>query len=283
MAHMPIDADDLARTALAELIPRQRYRTSARTDARFASFAPLCVRVAFQHLGARPSLLLFTGPGQDPREAARLAAAWAADNWRPSAIQRRVEPSVVAVHVAVAPTDGLSPAGLVEPAAGLAVVWAVDAATGHLDAPEAPAGGPSVRILGQAARDLAAGHPAKPIAALDIAERDVMQGRRRSSVSGGPGIVGLALVLLGVRFAFTVFGDVAAQRWVALPRDGVLLAGVVGAAALAFDVAGLRSRLPGFSSSRRWLPLLSWLGYIAVVVVAALLLGLLEPGPRQRA
>jgi hypothetical protein len=31
------------------------------------------------------------------------------------------------------------------------------------------------------------------------------------------------------------------------------------------------------------LPLLTWVGYIAVVVVAALLLGLLEPSPPQRA
>jgi hypothetical protein len=110
-----------------------------------------------------------------------------------------------------------------------------------------------------------------------------MQGRRRVSAGAVPGIVGLVLVLLAIRFGLTVFGDVAAQRWVALPRDAVLLAGVVGAAALAFDVAGLRSRLPGFSSSRRWLPLLSWVGYIAVVVVAALLLGLLEPSPGQPA
>lgn len=279
---MSIDADDLARTALAELIPRQRYRTSARTDARFESFTPLCLRVAFQHLGAHPSLLLFCGPGQDVAEAARRAAAWAVENWRPSAIQRRVEPSVVAV--AIARPGQLPPAGLVDGAAGPAVIWTVDADTGHVHAPVTPAGGPSLGIVRRAARELAAGRPAAPIAALDVAERNVMLGRgRRYSARGVPGIVGLVLVLLAVRFAFTVFGDLTTQHWVALPRDAVLLAGVVGAAALAFDVGGLRSRLPGFSSSRRWLPLLTWVGYIAVVVVAALLLGLLEPNPGQRA
>jgi hypothetical protein len=279
---MSIDADDLARTALAELIPRQRYRTSARTDARFESFTPLCLRIAFQHLGARPSLLLFCGPGQDAGEAARRAAAWATENWRPSAIQRRVEPSVVAV--AIAPPAELPPAGTVDGATGPAVVWTVDADTGSVHAPVTPAGGPSLGIVRKAARDLAAGRPPAPIAALDVAERNVMLGRGRRYTAGAvPGIVGLVLVLLAVRFAFTVFGDLTAQRWVALPRDAVLLAGVLGAAALAFDVGGLRSRLPGFSSSRRWLPLLSWVGYVAVVVVAALLLGLLEPSPGQRA
>lgn len=273
-----MDADDLARTALAELIPRQRYRTSVRSDARFESFAPLCLRVAFQHLGPRPSLLLFCGPGQDAREAARRAAAWAVENWRPSAIQRRVEPSVVAV--AIGPAAELPPAGAVDGAAGAAVVWTVDAESGHVQAPVTPAGGPSLGIVRRAARDLAAGRPPAPIAALDVAERNVMLGRGRRYRAGAvPGIVGLVLVLLAVRFAFTVFGDVAAQRWAALPQDAVLLAGVVGAAALAFDIGGLRSRLPGFSSSRRWLPLLSWVGYIAVVVVAAYLLGLLEPRP----
>src|SRR5207302_10747452 len=97
---MPIDADDLARTALAELIPRHRYRTAGRADERFASFPPGCVRVAFQHLGAHPSLLLFCGPGQDPRWPARLAAPWAAARWRPAAVPRRVEPGVVALQAA---------------------------------------------------------------------------------------------------------------------------------------------------------------------------------------
>src|SRR5437763_1035427 len=40
---MSIDADDLARTALVDLIPRHRYRTAGRSDERFASFAPLGV------------------------------------------------------------------------------------------------------------------------------------------------------------------------------------------------------------------------------------------------
>src|SRR2546430_4689668 len=94
---MSIDADDLARTALVDLIPRHRYRTAGRSDERFTSFAPLCVRVAFQHLGAHPSLLLFCGPGQDAREAARLAAGWAEANWRPTAIQRLPPPGAGAL------------------------------------------------------------------------------------------------------------------------------------------------------------------------------------------
>jgi hypothetical protein len=88
-------------------------------------------------------------------------------------------------------------------------------------------------------------------------------------------------MLLGFRFAYTVFGDVMGGRWLTLPRDLVLLAGIVGAVALVFDYGGIRGRLPGFSSTRRWVPALTWVGYIAVVVIAAGLLGLLIPrGPR---
>lgn len=272
---MSIDADDLARTALVDLIPRHRYRLAGRSDERFLTFAAGCVRVAFQHLGAHPSLLLFCGPGQDPREAARLAARWAEANWRPTAIQRRVTPGVVAVHVA--PARELAPAGPVEGAPAPAVVWTVDAGSGRVETPAGPRGGPSPGPLRRAARELAAGRPAVPLGVLDHAERDVMQIRRGYSIGSVPGVVGLLLVLLGLRFAYTVYVDFAYRQWLALPRDLVLLLGVIGAAALAFDYGGLRSRLPGFSSPRRWVPALSWAGYVAAVVVAAALLSLLIP------
>ncbi len=278
---MAIDADDLARTALVDLIPRHRYRLAGRTDERFAGFALLCVRIAFQHHGAHPSLLLFCGPGQDPREAARRAAAWAVASWRPSAVQPRVTPHVVAVHVAA--PEQLAPAGPVTGAAAPAVTWTVDAATGAVAAPDRPRGGPAVGPIRRAARHLARGGPAAPVGALDVAERSVMHVRRGVAISGGPGVAGLLLVLLGLRFAFAVFGDVVTRQWLVLPRDLVLLAGVVGAAALAFDYGGVRQRLPGFSSSRRWVPLLSWVGYIAAVLVAAALLGLLVPLQGARA
>jgi len=50
---------------------------------------------------------------------------------------------------------------------------------------------------------------------------------------------------------------------------------VIGAAALAFDYGGLRGRVPGFSSPRRWVPMLSWVGYVTAVLVAAFLVGLI--------
>jgi hypothetical protein len=270
---MPIDADDLARTALADLIPRCRYRTAGRTDERFASFAPGCVRVAFQHLGANPSLLLFCGPGQDPVAAARLAATWAGASWRPSAVQRRVLPGVLAVHVA--PGGALARPGPVEGAAVPAVVWTVDADSGRIEAPPGLRGGPPAGPIRRAAARLAAGQPAVPVGVLDHAERSVMQVRRGMSITGVPSVVGLVLMLLALRLGFTVFGDVVAGAWLALPRDGVLLAGVIGAAALAFDYGGLRGRVPGFSSTRRWVPMLSWVGYVAAVLVTAFLVGLI--------
>jgi hypothetical protein len=275
-----IDAEELARTALVDLVPRQRYRLAGRHDERFSAFAPLCLRIAFQHLGANPSLVLFCGPGQDPREAARQAAAWAAGAWRPSAIQRRVLPGVVAIQVA--PAAGLVAAGPVEGTAAPAVVWTVDAGSGDVAAPPGPRGGPSAGAVRRAARHLASGRPVPPLGALDVAERAVMQGRRSYRVGGAPGVVGLVLALVAVRLVFGVYGDVVSRQWLALPRDLVLLLGVAGAIALAADYAGVRSRLPGFSSSRRWVPALSWVGYAAAVLLATALLGLLVPvaGPR---
>jgi hypothetical protein len=279
---MSIEAEELARTALVELIPRRRYRLAGRGDERFAAFAPQCVRIAFQHLGAHPSLLLFCGPAQDPREAARRAAAWAAASWRPSAIQRRVRPGVVAVHVARA--GELAAAGPVEGAEAPAVVWTVDAESGAVQAPASPRGGPPAGPVRRAARHLARGGEPAPLGALDVAERGVMQARRGGYAPGTvPSVVGLLLALVALRLAFGVYGDVVSRQWLALPRDVTLLAGVVGAAALLFDYAGIRGRLPGFSSSRRWVPALSWVGYVAVVLAATALLGLLVPEVPPRA
>jgi hypothetical protein len=275
-----IDTEDLARTVLVALIPHRRYRTAGRNDERFASFAPLCQRIAFQHLGAHPSLLLFCGPDHDPREAARRAASWAGANWTPSAIQRQVLPGVVAVHVA--PHSRLARPGWVEDAAVPSAVWTVDADSGHVEAPAGPQGGPPARAVERAARHLATGGAPATFGELDYAERGIMQVHRRSTtVARAPGVAGLLLMLLGFRFAYTVFGDVMGGRWLTLPRDLVLLAGIVGAVALVFDYGGIRGRLPGFSSTRRWVPALTWVGYIAVVVIVAGLLGLLIPrGPR---
>jgi hypothetical protein len=161
------------------------------------------------------------------------------------------------------------------------VVWTVDADTGRVEAPWRPAGGPSAGSLRRAAAHLAAGGPATPIGILGQAERGVMQGRSRSAISGGSGLLQLALVFVGLRFVFTVYGDVIGGRWLALPRDLVLLAGVIGAALLAMDYQGLRSRLPGFSSSRPWVPILSWVGYVGAVLIAVALLGLLIPTSRS--
>lgn len=276
VALMPLDADDLARTALADLVPRNHYRLAGTGDARFASFAPQVVRIAFQHLGARPSLLLFCGPAQRPSEAVRLAAEWAAANWQPTAIQRRVEPGVVVVQVA--PASELVPAGAVEGTAVPAVIWTVDQESGHAETPPGPRGGPSPGPVRRAARDLVAGRPAVPIGVLGASERELMQSSsRRPSAAVVPGLAGLVLVLVGFRLAMTVFGDVARHDWTALPRDVVLLAGLIGAGILLYDYAGLRGRLPGFSSRRRWVTILTWAGYVAAVVVVAEALGYFVP------
>jgi hypothetical protein len=275
---MPLDADDVARTALADLVPRQHYRLAGLTDARFAAFAGDVVRVAFQHLGPRPSLVLFSGPGQRPEEAARRAAEWAAASWQPTAIQRRVAPSVVVVQVA--DRSELAPAGPVEGAAVPAMIWTVDRDRGTVEAPAGLPGGPRAGSVRRAVGDLMAGRPAVPIGVLGAAERELMKGGSRA-LSGAvvPGIVGLVLVLVGIRLALNVLGDVTGQHWSALPRDAILLLGVIGAGLLLSDYGGLRARLPGFSSRRRWVALLSWAGYVAAVVVVAAVAGFVVPPP----
>jgi hypothetical protein len=92
-----------------------------------------------------------------------------------------------------------------------------------------------------------------------------------------PGLGALVLLLLGIRVAMSVYGDVVRRDWLSLPRDVVLLAGLVGAALLLYDWAGLRTRLPGFSSRHRWVSVLTWVGYIAAVIIVAEALGYVIP------
>jgi hypothetical protein len=125
---LPFSAEDFARAGLVRILPRSRYRLAAQTDSRFVSFAGNTARIAYRQQGPTPAFLLFSGAGQDPHAAALAAASWAEANWRPNAIQRRVRPGVVVVHVA--PGNQLTPAGPVAGAIVPATVWTVDSATG---------------------------------------------------------------------------------------------------------------------------------------------------------
>src|SRR5947209_20053494 len=89
-------ADDLALAALLKIVPAG-YRLVDVTDTRFPGVRDKFVRLALKHVGPRPSLVGFCGPDQDPVAAAGAAAAWAAANLGPTAIQRRVDPGVVVV------------------------------------------------------------------------------------------------------------------------------------------------------------------------------------------
>src|SRR5690349_22415055 len=128
---LPFSVEDLALTALVRILPRSRYRLAAQTDSRFQAFAGNTTRIAYRQQGATPAFLLFSGPGQDARAAAAAAAVYAEATWRPNAIQRRVRPGVVVVHVA--PAAQLAEAGPVVGTAVPSAIWTVDSDSGHVE------------------------------------------------------------------------------------------------------------------------------------------------------
>ncbi len=164
---MPFEVEDFARAALVRILPRTRYRLAAQTDSRFQNFAGSTVRIAYRQQGATPAFLLFSGPGQNPQSAAMAAAAWAEANWRPNAIQRRVRPGVVVVHVA--PGNQLTPAGPVAAAVVPSTVWTVDSATGKVDTAGNPPGSPPASELRRSASSLMRGEAAPTLSELDLA------------------------------------------------------------------------------------------------------------------
>ncbi len=272
-------AEELAITALVRILPRSRYRIAAQNDSRFQAFAPNTTRIAYRQQGATPAFLLFSGPGENPQTAAMAAAAWAEASWRPNAIQRRVRPGVVVVHVA--PGNQLAPAGLVAGAAVPAAVWTVDSATGRVEVAGNPPGSPSGGELKRAAAALVKGARVPSLGELDAAERNVMQVRTIGTPRILTGALSICLVLVLLRFGlggvFSLFalpiliaaGDVAAIGEAVV--NVLILAGILLGLGLLLNVRNLAFRTPGFSSLEPRTRNLAWGSFAAVMVALVVL------------
>ena len=294
---LPFAAEDLARTALVRILPRSRYRLAAQTDARFQSFAANTTRIAYRQQGSAPSFLLFSGPGQNPQAAAMAAASWAEQNWRPNAIQRRVKPGVVVVHVA--PGNQLTPAGPVAGAVVPAAVWTVDSAAGKVVAAGRPPGSPSAAELKHAAGALMRGEPAPSLGELDLAERGVMQLRTVSMPRAVSGLLGLFLFFFALRYgiggllslmimpSLLSAGAYPASSGkllvvVQLGINVVVLAGILLGAGLLFNFRNMAFRVPGFSSGASSTRNVTWGAYIAVMIGMAVALDGVLPAAEHR-
>ena len=291
---MPFSVEDFARTSLVRILPRSRYRLAAQSDARFQSFANNTTRIAYRQQGATPAFLLFSGPGQNPHAAAMAAASWAEANWRPNAIQRRVRPGVVAVHVA--PGNQLTPGGPVGGAIVPSAVWTVDSATGKVETTGSPPGSPSGSEMRRAADSLMRGAPAPSLGELDLAEKGVMQLRTATMPRAFGGLLGLALLYLAFRYGMAgllglfvlpelLSGNISGDRLVlalSFGADVLVLAGIVLGAALVFNFRNAAMRLPGFSSSSGSTRNLTWGGYVAVMVALVVVQEAVVPGLEHR-
>jgi hypothetical protein len=274
---LAFDAEELARAILVRVIPGRRYRTAGPTDARFAGFASDTIRIGYRQQGKNPSLLLFSGPGQDPRAAARAAAEWAAANWRPNAIQRTVRPGVVVVHVA--PRAQLVAAGPVEGTAVPATVWTVDSESGRTETPGRPPGSPPPGDVRGPAAALARGVHAPTLGELDHVERQVMIGRTAPMPPVLTGIGALVVVFFALRYGLLVFNSLiswarisqagGASQLIALgfvAANALLLIGIALGAGLLLNVGNLAYRAPGFSSQSPRVRRASWAGYVLVML-----------------
>ena len=207
MTAPPYDPDDLARAVLLRVVP-QGYRLIGEADERFAGRRDPFFRLALRHLSARPSLVGFTGPGEDPRAAARSLAEWAAANLRPSAVQRTVNPGVLVIAVGAEATAGAVPRAAVP-----AAVWTVDGEGVH--ASGRPSGSPAPGILKDADRRLRRGEPAPTIGHIDVAERTMMsgRGRQRAFALGGGSVIVLVIVgFLFLRFVSSAIFSTPSNR-----------------------------------------------------------------------
>jgi hypothetical protein len=286
---LAFSVEDLARTALVRILPRSRYRLAAPTDSRFASFAANSARIAYRQQGATPAFLIFSGPGQDPRAAATAAAVWAEANWRPNAIQRMVRPGVVVVQVAAA--GELTTTGLVASTAVPAAIWTVDSDSGRADASGQPPGSPPASEIKRAGAALAQGLPAPSLGELDHAEREIMQMRSVAMPQAVGGVVGIVLLLFGLRYGFGALSSLATLSSilaspqspvgvpggkllvaVALVVNVLLLAGIVLGLGVLFNISNLAARLPGFSSPASRTRRITWAGYAAVMIGLAVVL-----------
>ncbi len=270
---MPFSAEDFALTALVRILPRSRYRLAAQSDSRFQGFAANTNRIAYRQQGSTPAFLLFSGPGQDPRAAATAAAAFAEATWRPNAIQRRVQPGVVVVHVA--PAAQLGEAGAVAGTAVPSAIWTVDSETGRVETRSNPPGSPPAGEMRRAAAALMKGARVPSLGELDTAERNVMQVRTIGVPAFFTGAVSICLILVALRFGlsgvFSLFalptliqaGDLRqiAQAIVSI----LILAGILLGFGLLFNFRNLAFRTPGFSSPVPRTRNLAWGSFAALM------------------
>jgi len=271
---VPFSTEDLALSALVRILPRSRYRLAAQSDSRFQGFAANTTRIAYRQQGATPAFLLFSGPGQDPRAAAAAAAVFAEATWRPNAVQRRVSPGVVAVHVA--PASQLAAAGPIEGTAVPSAVWTVDSETGRVEIRGKPPGSPPPGEIKRAASALMSGARVPSLGELDSAERTVMQVRTIGVPGFFTGAVSICLILVALRFGmggvFSLFALpvlIAAGDFGAIAQAAVsilILAGILLGFGLLFNVRNLAFRTPGFSSPVPRTRNLAWGGFAAVMV-----------------
>jgi hypothetical protein len=291
---LPFSAEDFARTSLVRILPRSRYRLAAQSDARFQSFANNTIRIAYRQQGATPAFLLFSGEGQNPQAAAIAAAAWAEANWRPNAVQRRVSPGVVVLHVA--PGNQLTPAGPVAGAVVPAAIWTVDSATGKVETAGNPPGSPSGPEMRRAAIAMMRGIPAPTLGELDLAEKGVMQMRAATVPRAFGGLLGLALLFLAFRYGMSglvgllvlpelLSGHLSGDKLALAASFGisvVMLAGILLGLALVFNFRNAAMRVPLFSSASPSTRNVAWGGYVAVMVALVVAQQAIVPGIQHR-
>jgi hypothetical protein len=269
-------AEDLARSALLRILPRHGYRLAGQTDSRFSAFAANCVRIAYRQHGARPGFLLFTSGEQDALAAAREAAAWAAQNWRPNRIQKKVAPGVVVVQVGHAAQ--LVRSGQVAGTAVPSAVWTVDVETGRSATDGRPPGAPAPAEIRRAAAALVSGVPAPSLGELDLAEREMLRPRSISMPPLLTGAISICLLLFALRYGAAAFfgaiawsglisaGAVSGLALAGLTADALLLAGIVLGVGILFNVRNLAYRTPGFSSWSPGVRTATWAGFFALMV-----------------
>lgn len=219
------------------------------------------------------------GPDEDPRAAALAAAEWAAANWRPNAVQRRVQPGVLAVQVG--PAARLASAGSLGGAAVPAAVWTVDSDTGRVSAAGRVAAAPSAGEIRRAAEALARGLPAPAVGELDYAERAIMHPRSAPLPSAVTGGIGILLVLFALRFGLSALLQILVYlgflnagvnplfAFAGLLLNVLLVAGIVLGVAVLLNAGNAAVRAPGFSSATPRTRTLTWVSYAAVMALLA--------------
>jgi hypothetical protein len=293
---LPFDVEEFARAALVRILPRSRYRLAAQNDARFQSFAGNTVRIAYRQQGGTPAFLLFCGPGQNPQSAAMAAAAWAEANWRPNAIQRRVRPGVVVVHVA--PGNQLTPAGPVPAAVVPSAIWTVDSATGKVETAGSPPGSPPASDLRRSATSLMRGEAAPTLGELDLAEKGVMHLRTVAMPRFVNAFLGVLLFVFALRYGLAGIGSLmllplmlsggvtqAGGLGLILAEEVInvlLLAGILLGAGILFNFRNMALRVPGFSSTVPGTRNVVWGAYLAGMIGLAVALdGVVIPAERH--